>query len=228
MDTLFPEADLIALWITLKLAFVSTTVLLLIGIPLAWLFTFSRLQKFYFLQLVFTLPIMLPPTVLGFYLLLLLSPESALGKLFQQVGLVAPAFHFSGLVIGSVLYSLPFVLQPIQNDFAKISREILDAAATLGAGKIDQFFSIGIPQAKNGILTAAVLGFAHTRGEFGVVLMVGGNIPEKTKVLSIVIFEHVENLEYSMAHKLSFLLLAISFSFLMVLYWISKAKVKSD
>ena len=218
IDMIFSDADLLALWVTLKLATVTLMVLLAIGIPLAWWLATSRWRYKYIVEALVALPLVLPPTVLGFYLLLLLSPGGALGQLAQLLGSSGWAFTFTGLVIGSVVYSLPFVVQPLQDSFAAIGRRPFEVAASLGAGPWDRFRTIALPLAKPGLVTASVLGFAHTLGEFGVVLMVGGNIPGETQVVSIAIYDHVESLQYVNAHALSALLLGLSFVLLIYVY----------
>lgn len=215
---MFSEADITALFITLKLAGLTTIILLLIGTPLAWWLARSQWRFKFFLEAILALPLVLPPTVLGFYLLIALGPNGPVGGLVEAMGGTAPTFSFTGLVIGSVLYSMPFVVQPLQNAFAAIGTRPLEAAATLGASKIDRFFSIAVPLARPGFLTASVLGFAHTLGEFGVVLMIGGNIPGKTQVVSIAIYDHVEQLNYGQAHNLSIALLIFSFVLLVGVY----------
>ncbi len=212
------DADITALLITLKLAALTTCILLLIGTPLAWWLGRTRWKFKFLIEAVVALPLVLPPTVLGFYLLLMLGPHGAVGGFLQSLGWTPLAFTFSGLVVGSVFYSMPFVVQPLQNSFAAIGTRPLEVAATLRASPIDSFFSVVIPMAKPGFLTAAVLGFAHTVGEFGVVLMIGGNIPGRTQVLSIAIYDHVEALEYGHAHLLSGALLLMSFVLLMVVF----------
>jgi molybdate transport system permease protein len=209
-----PE-DITALWITLKLASITTMLLLILGTPLAW--WLSRTQSAFkpAIDAVITLPLILPPTVLGFYLLIALGPDGPIGSLAILTGGQPLAFTFTGLVIGSVIYSMPFVIRPLEDAFTAIGRRPLEVAATLGAGPTDRFFSIVLPLARPGYLTALVLGFAHTLGEFGVVLMIGGNIPGKTQVLSIAIYDHVETLEYTQAHLLSGLLLCLSFFLLL-------------
>ncbi|MDG2091132.1 MAG: molybdate ABC transporter permease subunit [Gammaproteobacteria bacterium] len=215
---MFTSADLTALFLTLKLAFVTTLILLIIGTPLAWFLARSRWRYKFFLEALVALPLVLPPTVLGFYLLLMLGTNGPLGALMQSIGAEPLAFSFTGLVIGSVIYSMPFVIQPLQDAFNNIGRRPLEAAATLGASPLDRFFTIALPLARQGFLTALVLGFAHTLGEFGVVLMIGGNIPGETKVLSIAIYEHVETLEYANAHLLSASLVLLSFLMLIAVY----------
>lgn len=212
------EADLIALWTTVKLATVTTLILLIIGTPLAWWLVNTRWKYRFFLEALIALPLVLPPTVLGFYLLLFLGANGPLGDLLHQLGVPPLAFTFSGLVIGSVVYSLPFVVQPLQDAFRSVGPRALEVAATLGASPIDRFFSIVVPLARPGFITAAVLGFAHTIGEFGVVLMIGGNIPGETRVASIAVYDHVESLEYAQAHLLAAILLVTSFFMLVLLY----------
>ncbi len=173
---------------------------------------------------VVALPLVLPPTVIGFYLLLLLGPNGAVGQLTQSLGLGTLTFSFTGLVIGSVLYSMPFVVQPLQNAFSAIGTRPLEVAATLRAGPWDTFFHVILPLAKPGFITGAILGFAHTVGEFGVVLMIGGNIPEKTRVVSVQIFDHVESMEYLQAHWLAGSMLVFSFLVLLALYSSGKSK----
>lgn len=210
--------DLRALVLTLQLASVSTVVLLVLGTPLAWWLARSRARWTGVIEAAVALPLVLPPTVLGFYLLIALGPEGPVGTLGGALGLGPLVFSFSGLVVGSVLYSLPFVVQPLQASFEEVGPSVLDAAATLGAGPLDRFLTVAAPLARRGFLVAAVLGFAHTLGEFGVVLMIGGNIPGETRVVSIAIYEHVETLDYGAAHRLSALLLAFSFAILLVVY----------
>lgn len=212
------HADLIALWVTIKLAATATFFLLLLGTPLAWWLANTRWRFKYFLEALIALPLVLPPTVLGFYLLLLLGPEGALGGLMQSVGGRPLAFTFTGLVIGSIIYSLPFVVQPLQDAFRAQGRRPMEVAATLGASPLDRFFSVALPLARPGFLTAAVLGFAHTLGEFGVVLMIGGNIPGETRVASIAIYDHVESLQYGNAHWLSLGLLLLAMLLLLSVY----------
>lgn len=214
--------DLTALGVTLKLAATSTAVLLLLGTPLAWWLAHSRWRLKFLLEAMVALPLVLPPTVLGFYLLITLGPEGPIGKLTSAMGGTTLAFSFAGLVIGSVVYSLPFVVQPLQNAFSAIGTRPLEAAATLRASPLDRFFTVAIPMARPGILTAAVLGFAHTIGEFGVVLMIGGNIPGETRVASIAVYDHVENLDYLGAHWLSAALLVVSFVLLLLVYALNR------
>jgi len=210
--------DLEAFGLTLRLAATVTLLLILIGAPLAWWLarTNSGFQRL--VAAVVALPLVLPPTVLGFYLLLLLGPQGAVGQLMSRLGLSLLPFTFGGLVVGSMLYSLPFVVQPLQNAFEAIGEERLEAAACLRAGPIDRFWSIAMPVAVPGIVTAAVLGFAHTVGEFGVVLMIGGNIPGVTQTLSISIFDLVEDGRYADANHVALLLIALSVAGLVLVY----------
>ena len=218
------SADIAAIWLTLKLASLTTVILLIIGTPIAlWLARTDSWLKGPIGAIV-ALPLVLPPTVIGFYLLLLLGPNGAVGQLTQSLGLGTLTFSFAGLVIGSVLYSMPFVVQPLQNAFAAIGTRPLEVAATLRAGPLDTFFHVILPLARPGFITAAILGFAHTVGEFGVVLMIGGNIPEKTRVVSVQIFNHVESMEYLQAHWLAGAMLVFSFLVLLALYSSGKAK----
>jgi molybdate transport system permease protein len=212
------DADFAALAITLKLAGATTLILLLLGTPFAWWMARTRWRYKFILEAVVALPLVLPPTVLGFYLLVALGPKGPVGGLMEWLGGQPLAFTFAGLVIGSVLYSMPFVVQPLQGAFASIGQRPLEVAATLRASPLDRFFTVAVPLARSGFLTAAVLGFAHTVGEFGVVLMIGGNIPGQTQVLSIAIYDHVEMLEYGHAHWLSGGLLLASFLMLMAVY----------
>ena len=216
------QADITALLITLKLAGITTLILLLLGTPLAWWMARTRWRFKFLLEAVVALPLVLPPTVLGFYLLVTLGPHGPVGGVLEALGGRPLAFTFSGLVIGSVFYSMPFVVQPLQNAFTAVGRRPLEVAATLRASPLDRFFTIAIPLARPGFLTAAVLGFAHTIGEFGVVLMIGGNIPGETQVLSIAIYDHVEAVEYAHAHWLSGGLLVLSFIMLVSVYALNR------
>ena len=216
------ESDLTALIITLKLAGLTTLILLLVGTPLAWWMSRTRWRFKFVLEAVVALPLVLPPTVLGFYLLIALGPHGPIGGMMQSVGAQPLAFTFTGLVIGSVIYSLPFVVQPLQDAFAAVGRRPMEVAATLGATPLDRFFSVAVPLARPGFLTGSVLGFAHTIGEFGVVLMIGGNIPGETQVVSIAIYDHVESLEYANAHWLAGGLLVLSFIMLVAVYALNR------
>ena len=206
--------ELAALWLTLKLSLVSTALLMLFGAPLAWWLSRRRSRLTSVVEAIVAMPLVLPPTVLGFYLLLALGPEGIIGGTLNR----NLAFSFEGLVIGSLVYSLPFVVQPMVAAFSSIRPAMLEAATTLGAAPLDRFFSLVLPQAKAGLLVAAVLGFAHCIGEFGVVLMIGGSIPEETRVISIAIYEAVERLDYAEAHRLSLGLVIGSFLLLLLVY----------
>ncbi len=207
--------------LSLKLATVTTVILLLLGTPLAWWLSRTRHWLREPLNAVVALPLVLPPTVIGFYLLLMLGAEGPVGRLTEHLGLGTLPFTFAGLVVASVFYSLPFVVQPLQTAFAAIGHRPLEVAATLRAGPLDRFFSVVVPLARPGFLTAAVLVFAHTIGEFGVILMIGGNIPGETRVLSVAIYDHVENLEYAQAHWLSGAMIGLAFLILLALYRIN-------
>ena len=212
------EVDLAAIRLTLKLATVTTVILLIVGTPIAWWLARTRSKWKGVVGAVVALPLVLPPTVLGFYLLVAMGPNGPVGRFTESLGLGTLPFTFPGLVVASVFYSLPFVVQPVQNAFEAVGERMLEAAATLRAGPWDTFFSVALPLARPGFVTAAVLGFAHTVGEFGVVLMIGGNIPEKTRVVSVQIYDHVEALEYAEAHMLSAGMLVFSFLVLLILY----------
>ena len=216
------EADVMALVITLKLALVSTFILILLGTPLAWWLARTRWRFKFIPEAVIALPLVLPPTVLGFYLLLMLGPHGPVGGLMETLGGRPLAFTFPGLVIGSIIYSMPFVVQPLQDAFSAIGQRPLEVAATLRASPLDRFFTVALPLARPGFLTAAVLGFAHTIGEFGVVLMIGGNIPGQTRVASIAIYDHVEGLNFSQAHGVSVTLLLLSFLLLVAVYGLNR------
>ncbi len=216
------QQDLMALWVTLQLAGITTVILLIVGTPLAWWLARSQFRFKVMVEAIVALPLVLPPTVLGFYLLITLGPQGPLGSLLQAMGGHSLAFTFTGLVIGSVFYSLPFVVQPLQAAFSTIGNRPLEVAATLRASPLDRFFTVAMPLARAGYLTAAVLGFAHTVGEFGVVLMIGGNIPGETQVLSIAIYDHVEALEYGQAHWLAGGLLLFSFLLLLAVYSVNR------
>ena len=209
-------------WITLRLATVTTLVLLLLGTPLAWWLARSKCWCKTVIEAAVALPLVLPPTVLGFYLLVALGPHGPIGNLWQSLTGGHLTFTFTGLVIGSVIFSLPFTVQPLQNAFAAIGQRPLEVAATLRATPLDRFFTVAIPLARPGFLTAATLTFAHTVGEFGVVLMIGGSIPGKTQVLSVAIYEHVEMFEFREAYWLSGFMLLFSFIILLTLYSINK------
>ena len=212
------DIGLAAVVLTLKLAGVTTLLLLLIGTPIAWWLARTRSRLKGPISAVVALPLVLPPTVLGFYLLVAMGPNGPIGQLTQSLGLGTLPFTFAGLVVASVFYSMPFVVQPLHNAFEAIGEAPLEAAATLRAGPLDTFFTVVLPLARSGFVTASILGFAHTIGEFGVVLMIGGNIPEKTRVLSVQIYDHVEAMEYAQAHWLAGGMLVFSFVVLLALY----------
>ncbi len=197
------SADWLAVRLTAELAALTTVLLLIVGTPIAWWLARTRSRIKPLAASLVALPLVLPPSVLGFYLLLLMGPHGPVGQLTQALGLGRLPFTFSGLVLASVIYSMPFVVQPLQQAFEAIPERTLEAAATLRAGALDRFFSVALPLARPGLLTASVLGFAHTVGEFGVVLMIGGNIPGATRVLSVAIYEHVEATEFDAAHRLA-------------------------
>jgi len=218
--------DLAAVWLTLKLATVVTVLLLIVGTPIAWWLARTRSIFKGAVGAVVALPLVLPPTVLGFYLLITLGPNGPVGQLTEALGIGLLPFTFPGLVLASVIYSLPFVVQPIQNAFEAIGERPLEAAATLRASPWDAFWSVAVPLARPGFITGAILGFAHTVGEFGVVLMIGGNIPEKTRVVSVQIYDHVEALEYTQAHWLSGGMVVFSFLVLMALYTLNRGRMR--
>ncbi|MGH8438891.1 MAG: molybdate ABC transporter permease subunit [Pseudomonas sp.] len=211
-------SDLGAIWLTFKLASLTTLILLLVGTPIAWWLARTRSWLRGPVGAVVALPLVLPPTVIGFYLLLALGPNGWIGQTTEALGLGTVVFSFSGLVIGSVIYSMPFVVQPLQNAFSAIGERPLEVAATLRASPWDTFVHVVLPLARPGFITASILGFAHTVGEFGVVLMIGGNIPDKTRVVSVQIFDHVEAMEYLQAHWLAGAMLVFSFLVLLALY----------
>lgn len=210
--------DLSAIWLTLQLASLTTVLLLLIGTPVAWWLARTRSRMKGLIGAVVALPLVLPPTVIGFYLLVTMGPHGPVGQLTMAMGLGTLPFTFAGLVVGSVIYSLPFVVQPLQNAFEAIGDRPLEVAATLRAGPWDRFFTVALPLARPGFVTASILGFAHTVGEFGVVLMLGGNIPGRTRTVSVQIFDHVEAMEYAEAHWLAGGMLLFSFVVLLALY----------
>ncbi len=210
------------LWLSVQLAAVTTVVLILIGTPLAWWLAHHRSAFKTVIEATVALPIVLPPTVMGFYLLILLGPYGAIGGWWLELTGDTLTFSFSGLVIASCVYSLPFAVQPLQNAFEALGRRDLEVAWTLGASRLDAFFTVAVPQSARGFVNAVVLAFAHTLGEFGVVLMVGGNIPGETRVISIAIYDQVESLNYANAHRLSAILLAFAFAILLVMYVINR------
>jgi molybdate transport system permease protein len=204
--------------LTLQLASATALILLLVGTPLAWWLAHTRNRLKIPLAAILSLPLVLPPTVLGFYLLVAMGPDGWLGRLTDALGLQPMAFSFSGLLLGSLIYSLPFVVQPIQNAFEAIGQRPFEVAATLRAGPLDRFFSVALPLIRRDLISAGIMGFAHTVGEFGIILMIGGNIPGRTQVVSIALYNHVEALEYQQAHQLSLALLAFSFIVLCLLH----------
>jgi molybdate transport system permease protein len=218
-----PE-DLQAIWLTLRLASITTAILLVIATPVAWWLAHTRSVWKGPVGALVNLPLVLPPTVLGFYLLIWMGPHGPIGHLTESLGLGRLPFTFWGIVVGSVLFSLPFAVQPIQNAFEAIGTRPLEAAATLRAGFLDRFFSVAVPLARPGFLTAVVLAFAHTVGEFGVVLMLGGNIPGETLVVSVAIYNRVEALEYGPAHVLAGTMVAFSFLVLLSLNWLGRRR----
>lgn len=210
------------IWLTLKLASITTLVLLILGTPLAWWLARSQARWKEIVGSLVALPLVLPPTVLGFYLLLLLGPEGPIGQITNSLGLGTLPFTFPGLVVGSVIYSMPFVVQPVRNAFDAVGERPLEVAATLRASPLRRFFTIALPLARPGFLTGSVLGFAHTVGEFGVILMIGGNIPGETKVLSVAIYDHVESLEWTQAHWLAGGMLLFSFIVVFTMYLLER------
>ncbi len=217
-------ADWSAVRLTAELAALSTLILLIVGTPLAWGLARTRSRFKPLWAALVAMPLVLPPTVLGFYLLLLLGPQGPVGQLTQALGLGRLPFSFAGLVVASVIYSLPFVVQPLQQAFEAIPERTLEAAATLRAAPLDRFFSIALPLARPGLVTAAVLGFAHTVGEFGVVLMIGGNIPDKTRVLSVALYDHVEAMEFAAAHRLAGGMVVFALLVLVALYALNRPR----
>jgi molybdate transport system permease protein len=216
------ELELGPVWLSLNLAAVTVIVLLLLATPLAWWLAFTRHRARVVIEAIVALPLVLPPTVLGFYLLILLGPAGGIGRFWAALSDSTLTFSFAGLVIASVIYSFPFAVQPLQTAFEGVGRAPLEAAATLGATPFQAFLHVASPAALRGYVSALVLSFAHTLGEFGVVLMVGGNIPGRTKVISIAVFEHVERLEYAQAHALAAGLLVFSFLVLVSIYTLNR------
>jgi molybdate transport system permease protein len=207
-----------AIFLTLRLATLVTVILLVIATPVAWWLTTTRSRLKPVIGAIVALPLVLPPTVIGFYLLIAMGSNGPVGELTQSLGIGTLPFTFTGLVIGSVIYSFPFVVQPIQNSLEALGKRPLEVAATLRASRLDTFFTVVLPLAKPGFITATILGFAHTLGEFGVILMIGGNIPGQTQVISVLIYEHVESLQYGQAHSLSAAMMIFSFIVLLLLY----------
>jgi len=218
------NTDLSAVWLTLKLASVVTVLLLLIGTPIAWWLARTHSAWKGVIGATVALPLVLPPTVIGFYLLVAMGPNGPLGRLTESLGLGLLPFTFAGLVVASLFYSLPFVVQPLQNAFEAIGERPLEVAATLRASPWDAFWSVAMPLARPGFISGAILGFAHTVGEFGIVLMIGGNIPDQTRVIAVQIYDHVEALEYAAAHWLAGGMLLFSFVVLLALYTCNPAR----
>ena len=216
--------DIAPLWLSAKLAFTTTLILIVFGAPLSWWLSRSRSRWQPFVQTIVAMPIVLPPTVLGFYLLIILGPEGAIGSWWVKLTGETLTFSFGGLVIASCVYSLPFAIQPMQNAFESLSEKTLEAARMLGASRIDAFFSVAVPLSVRGFLGAAVLSFAHTLGEFGVVLMVGGNIPGETRLVSIAIYDHVETLDYASAHQLALVLIGFAFVTLLGMFLVNRRR----
>ncbi|RMH93770.1 molybdate ABC transporter permease subunit [Lysobacter pythonis] len=220
--TAAPSPLLLAIWVTLKLATLATLILLVIGMPLAWWLARTRSVLRIPIGALVALPMVLPPTVLGFYVLIGLAPSGPIGQLTEAWGLGTLAFTFEGLLIASILYSFPFVVHPLQAGFASISPTVLEASATLRASPLDRFFTVVLPLARPALVTATLLGFAHTIGEFGVVLMVGGNIEGETRVLSVLLYDQVEAMAYGEAHRLAAGLLLFSFALLLLMQWMGR------
>lgn len=218
MPLMLSTSDYAAIGLTLELATVTTLILLTLGLPLAWWLARTASRWRPIASAVVALPLVLPPTVIGFYLLVFMGPQGWLGQLTAALGLGTLVFSFPGLVVGSVIYSLPFVVQPLQNAFEAMGERPMEVAATLGASPLDRFFTVALPLARPGVITASVLGFAHTVGEFGVVLMIGGNIPDKTRVVSVQLFDHVEAMAYPQAHALAAGMVVFAFVVLVLLY----------
>ncbi len=216
--------ELTPLFLSIKLALVTTVVLLLIGTPLAWWLSNTQTRFKSVIEAIVAMPIVLPPTVMGYYLLVLLGPKGMVGAWWIQLTGDALTFTFTGLVIASIVYSFPFVIQPLQSAFESVNKGLMETAATLGASPLDAFFTVAVPIAKRGFITATVMGFAHTLGEFGVVLMVGGNIPGETRVIAIDIYDHVEMLNYSQANTLSAILLGFAFVAMLLLYFTNRKR----
>jgi len=226
MDAQMDSQILGPLWLSAQLALVTMVLLIIIGAPIAWWLSQTTSRWKSVAQAVVAMPIVLPPTVLGFYLLILLGPNGAIGSWWVKLTGNALTFSFAGLVIASCIYSLPFAVQPMQNAFESLSRQTLEFAWTQGASKLDAFFSVAVPLSLRGFIAAAVLSFAHTLGEFGVVLMVGGNIPGETRVISIAIYDEVEMLNYGTAHQMSALLIAFAFFVLLAMYLVNRRWAK--
>ncbi|MDF1624041.1 MAG: molybdate ABC transporter permease subunit [Pseudohongiella nitratireducens] len=214
----FTPADWQAIWLTLKLCFITTLLLMLLATPLAWWLARGGSWFHTVVQSLVALPLVLPPTVLGFYLLILLGPQGWIGQTLESMGLNHLAFSFNGIVVASLIYSLPFAVQPLQDAFGRLGHRPLEVAASLGASPMDRLLTVVFPLCRGGLVTAATLSFAHTMGEFGVILMLGGSIPGETRVLSVMIYDYAEALDFQNAHRLSLLMLVFSFLILVVVY----------
>ena len=223
LEILGTEVSLAPIWLTIEVAVWTTLILIIIGTPIAWGLARMKSRGKPFLEALIALPLVLPPTVLGFYLLVALNPNGTVTEVLQFFGFEGQlTFSILGLIIGSIFYSLPFTIQPLMHAFETVPQKLLDAAATMRANAVDRFFSIVVPLSHRGFLIAATLTFAHTVGEFGVVLMIGGNIPGETRMVSIAIFDHVESLEYAQAHLLSAMMLIFSLTMLMIVYGLNR------
>jgi molybdate transport system permease protein len=225
--SVYSPDDLVALWLSLKLAAITVALLLLLCTPLAWWLAMTRSRLRVIGEAMAALPLVLPPSVLGFYLLLFLGPHGWGGRFMHQLGMQPLSFSFGGLVLGSMLYSMPFVIQPLHSAFQAVGARALEVAATLRAPPLDRFFTIALPLARRGFITGSVLAFAHTLGEFGVVLMLGGNIPGRTRTASIVIFNDVEALDYGAAQRLAITLLVACFTLLLIVYAANRRVVEA-
>jgi molybdate transport system permease protein len=224
LSGILSSGDIAAIWLTVELASLVTILLLLLATPIAWWLAHTPTRVKRAVAAIVALPLVLPPTVLGFYLLAAMGPHGPIGALTQSLGIGLLPFTFPGLVVASVLYSMPFMIQPLQIAFEAIGERPLEVAATLRAGPLDRFFSVAVPLARPGFIAGAILGFAHTVGEFGVVLMIGGNIPGQTRVASVLIYDHVEAFEYGQAHWMSAFLLLFAFAALLALYALKPAR----
>lgn len=224
---MLPSEDWTAIWLTARLSVLATLILFALGIPLAWWLAHTRSRAKSFIAAIVGVPLVLPPSVIGFYLLMAMGPKGPIGVLTEHIGLGTLPFTFPGLVVASVVYSLPFMVQPLQAGFESSNHQLLDSAATLGASPLDRFFTVALPMALPSFVVAGVMTFTHTIGEFGVVLMIGGNIPEVSRVVSVQIYDHVESFNYAQAHRLSLFLLLFSFSVLFLMQRIRNKGIAS-